>query len=192
VDELAQYIDIAKANGAAQVNFLSFVPRGMGADMRQLQIPHLDVYQQLSSIYEHDDDATRKLLAGSLPDIKRREARGQCKTSNECVAAYRGLLYVTPSGSTYSCPNLACSEFSIGNVCQDSLRTISDNLSALHNKVNILAGACQCVGEKILYEKSNDLSSLTMLGNLQEKLFNNQHSFVSDTLLTSYCVNRNW
>ncbi|MBI4684465.1 MAG: radical SAM protein [Nitrospirae bacterium] len=192
IHELSEYIDIANAYGACQVNFLSFVPRGMGSDLRLFQIPHLDVYKHLSKIYENADEATRKLLAGSLPHIKHRETYEHCQTSNECVAAYQGLFYITPDGYVYPCPNIVSTEFTIGNVCRENLRDISDNRVALYKKINPYAGAYLCAGEKMLYERNKDLSCVNMIYDLQKNLSKNHHSTKLESLTTSYCFNRNW
>lgn len=190
--ELSAYIDLAKEYGAAQINFLSFIPRGIGSGFCQFQVPHFEVYRQLDAIYKNGDGKTKELLTGSLPHIKHHEALGRCQTSGECVAAYRGLLYITPNGNTYTCPNIVFPEFSVGNIFRQSLKEISENLKALRQELRNHNRPYTCTGEKILYEKNDDVENQVSLKNFQNNCENTGEEKSNNGVLMSYCYNRNY
>lgn len=192
IHELSSYINIAKSLGVSQVNFLPFVPRGIGASFRQLQIPHLDVYQRLSAIYENSDRNSRELLAGSMPHIKNMETYGRRQISPECVAAYRGLLYITPDGAVSSCPNMVFPEFSVGKISQHSLKEIMSGLSSLHERIKEHNAPYTCSGEKILYQRNDDRENQVSLVSVQNSLVNKGNGAFESGTSMSYCFNRNY
>jgi MoaA/NifB/PqqE/SkfB family radical SAM enzyme len=191
IRDLSDYLNLGIRCGATQVNFLSFIPRGSGSSFRTIQVPHNELYSQLDNFYKIDNQ-TKTILTGSMPDIKYREKFKGCSTSEECVAAYRGLFYITPDGSIFTCPNITFADQSIGNAHKQNLREISKNHSTLYRQIKSHSGAFLCTGEKMLYEKSNNVSCLHMLNEFQEKLPPKSFDLKAESLLTSYCFNRNW
>jgi MoaA/NifB/PqqE/SkfB family radical SAM enzyme len=191
IDEISAYLDLAEKFGAGQVNFLTFVPRGIGEGFSEFQLPHLTVYNHLKSLFDSSDERMRNLLAGSLPYIKWRESSGHSNTSHECVASYRGMLYITPEGNAYTCPNMVNSKFALGNIYKDSVRDISDSLKSLFEIIKKDYLSYQCVGENLLYqatENSNNILSLDRLtSHLVESSVQSNHT---DSL--AYCHSRNW
>lgn len=190
--EVAAYIQLAKDLGIDQINFLPLVPKGYGNALRCMQVPHLKLHQQLQAIYDSGDTDTRNLLAGSLSHILDRERNG-IPAACECVAAYRGLFYITPEGSVFTCPNLLNTEHSIGNVKKDSLLELCDRLPNLYNKLRVGGSNDRhlCTGERALYEKSGDITNLESLRSLQSGLLN-QPSQTARGRSMAYCVSRNF
>jgi radical SAM protein with 4Fe4S-binding SPASM domain len=195
IHELSAYLDLAKENGVSQVNFLSFVPRGIGSEFRQFQLPHIEVYHHLDNLYKNGDEKTRALLLGSLPHIKNRESTAYYRTSHECVAAYRGMFYITPEGNVNTCPNIVSSEYSVGNVLQQSLREVSDNLVNLYQQLKPYSESYICTGEKILYKNNLDLANQESLRVAAEELGSNTRTRDNQSLepvSLSYCYSRNY
>jgi len=192
IHEISEYIDMAKKYGATQINFISLVPKGRGSSFCRFQIPHLEVYRHLENIYQNADRDTQNLLAGSLPHIKFQEFSGQCLTSKECVATYRGLFYITPDGNVYTCPNMIFPEFSVGNVYEQSLRELSKNLNIIYQKLKNYSEPYTCSGEKILYKKNDDIENLFSLKSVQESFTNIQKDESGSDILMSYCYSRNF
>lgn len=189
IDYISEYIDLAKKYGATQVNFLNFVPRGRGSALYELQLPHIELYKKLQQLYENGDERTKELLSGSLPHIIHNASCGSCNLSNECVAAYQGLFYIKPDGSVFTCPNIISSEFAIGNILEQSLSVVSDNLPSLYKQIRSHSDPCICTGEKILYEKTEDIINIQSLNKLMSILKNPDSA---NSPMTSYCFNRNW
>ncbi len=189
IDYISEYVDFAKKYGATQVNFLNFVPRGRGSALNELQLSHVELYEKLQQLYEASDEQGKNLLSGSLPHVIHDASCGTCKLSNECVAAYRGLFYIKPDGSVFTCPNIASKEFAIGNICQQSLRNISDNLTTLYEQIKPCSASCVCTGEKILYEKTEDMKNIQSLNGLMS--IPKASGSVGNPRV-SYCFNRNW
>ena len=194
VHKLSEYIIFAREHGATQVNFLYFVPRGIGSDFRDFQIPHLEAYRRLDTIYKNLDEETKELLAGSFPYIKYKETQGYYRTSHECVAAYRGLFYITPNGNVYTCPNIVFPEFSMGNVFQQNLREISNGLSTLYERLKMHNAPYICTGEKVLYKRNCDQYNQKSLDRLQRELIIPEETLDISMNGTSksYCFSRNW
>lgn len=192
IHEISEYIDMAKKYGATQINFISLVPKGRGSSYCRFQIPHLEVYRHLEIIFQNSDRDTKDLLVGSLPHIKSQEFLSQCLTSKECVAAYRGLFYITPDGNAYTCPNMVFPEFSVGNVFGQSLRELSKNLKINYQKLEKYSASYTCCGEKILYEKNDDIENQFSLKSVHERVANTQENKSSSDILMSYCYSRNF
>ncbi len=195
VHELSAYIGLAKTYRASQVNFLSFVPRGIGFGFREFQLPHIEVYHEIDRLYSSGDKDTKALLAGSLSHIKQRESTGQYRTSQECVAAYRGMYYVTPDGNVNTCPNIVYADFAVGNVHKSTLKEIAANLPSLYNRLTRFSGPYLCSGERILAEKNIDELNQVSLGILSNELtVQTDEQNPSDCQLSelSYCYSRNY
>jgi len=187
-DELQEYIDIAKEYSVTQLNFLNFIPRENAVDIEDWQVPHLRVYETFAEIYKNGDQQTRTLLNGCLPEIKFNEKEGYVSTSNECVAGYKGLLYILPNGNVFTCPNVVFSEDKLGNVNENSLHEIMINTELLHKSLKSFSGQYQCSGERKLYIKNNDKVRLKLLNKFSQTLSSTNK--VPDKL--SYCFNRNF
>ncbi len=152
LDDIEAFVKLALNLDVQQVNFLSFVPKGYGEEMGSL-VPHPDeVYGHVDTIWKSGDQRTRSLLAGSLSDILYAESCGTC-TSSECVGGYRGLLYIVPDGTAYSCPNLNRPCLGVGNMLDSALTGIHDALlSKVYPEVRTSEGKTidryLCKGEK--------------------------------------------
>ncbi len=191
--EIPAYVRLAMDLGADQINFLPLVPKGYGSTVRCLQVPHLQLHQQLQAVYDSGDECTRRLLAGSLSHIADRNKRG-ILAACECVAAYQGLFYITPEGSVFTCPNLLNTEHSIGNVKNLSLRELCDRLPILHRKLRADGSNDRhlCTGERTLYESIGDKRNLANLREMQSALTVDSPDTSTNRVATAYCVSRNF
>lgn len=192
INEISAYMTLAKEYGATQVNFLNLIPRGKGSELRNWQVKHIEGYKKLERIYKEGDDTIKKMLSGSLPDIKHRELLEGRMPSSECVAAYRGLLYIIPNSSAFTCPNIVFPNTDLGNVLSQSLKEILDNIIRLYNRVKVHSGAYLCAGEKELYEMEGDMSRLKSLHSLQDNIDKSCLPYKLNSSPVSYCFNRNW
>lgn len=192
LDEVASYIRLARKIGAAQVNFLPLVPKGFGQSLQCHRPDHSQTHDVVHSAFLDGDDATKRMLAGSLSHILERERKGVC-ASCECVAAYRGLLYVTPNGSAYSCPNLLGEKHLLGNVTNDTVDSLMARLPGLYSTLRSDGknDSFVCAGERRYYEETNNSDALLSLDNLQVAL-QAVHSTRQHSELVSYCVSRNF
>jgi MoaA/NifB/PqqE/SkfB family radical SAM enzyme len=192
--EVPSLIKLAKDLGVEQINFLPLVPKGYGAALRSRQAPHLRLHAELQIAYDSGDEATKRLLAGSLSHILDRERNQGIPAAHECVAAYRGLFYITPEGSAFTCPNLLGTEHSIGDVRTTSLRELCDRLPWLYWRLRGPDSPVDrgiCTGERVLYEKTGDKRNLESLLSLRRRL-DSDSSSVHKTSETAYCVSRNF
>lgn len=189
IDDIESFTNLALELGVTQVNFLSFVPKGYGKEMRFGRPNPVEVFEHIHAIWENGDECIRSLLAGSLSDILHAESCGTC-TSSECVGGYRGLLYIVTDGTAYSCPNLNHPGLEAGNVSNFPLKKIHDALlSKVYPEVRTLEGEAEdrylCKGERYLpnareYFDGNFTRLQPHLGN----------SICNKGM--SYCFNRNW
>lgn len=191
--ELPQFMSMAKALDVAQINFLPLVPKGYGATLRQNQASHLEIHQRLAIVYNEGDSDTRRLMAGGLPDIQHYERSAQFATCSECVAGYRGLFYIKPDGSVYSCPNLEQAHFSVANVYTDSLQVASDRLWKVHHKLRAMETDDRyiCSGERIRYEEAMDTTNIENLAVLRATL-SKEMPLCEQASKVAFCVSRNW
>jgi len=192
INELSAYIAFANKYGATQINFLNFIPRGRGSDLQNWQVPHLKLYEKLEEVYKSGNEQIKNKLAGSLPDIKYREIYEGCHPSAECVSGYRGLLYIIPDGSVFSCPNTVYSNVCLGNVLNQSVKEIMNTAEGAYTLLKISSGAYLCTGEKILYEMEENISGLKSLLSIQKNLMKISLSSKGNSIPVSYCFNRNW
>jgi len=191
--EVSDYLTLSKTLGVGQVNFLPLVPKGFGLDLRAVQETHVTLHRRIQSAHALGDQDVKQLLAGSLSDIKVRERDQGAVTAHECVAAYRGLFYITPEGAVYTCPNLLGSDHALGNVNQDALLTLCNRLPDLYSKIRGFEGRRDqyiCTGERVLYEKNRDRANQTSLRELQKELA--QTTFDQGDEVVAYCVSRNF
>jgi MoaA/NifB/PqqE/SkfB family radical SAM enzyme len=195
LQDVDNYIALAKRLDIAQINFLPLVPKGYGTTLRCHQVPHLQVHTVLQGAFDNGDEETRRLLAGSLPDICERENGGSLCVAKECVAAYRGILYIKPNGATFTCPNLEEPRYSVANVHTASLRSVMDRLNALYRNLHATTTNDRylCTGERKRYEAENDQTNLRSLSTLQNAL---EHQRASGIHISpgqvAFCVSRNW
>ena len=124
--DVPSFVALAEQVGAEQINFLPMVPKGFGAALGDCGRPDPRILHDiLATLFLEGDSRRRRLLAGNYADILAVEKRG-VQTSNECVAGYKGLFYITPEGEVYTCPNLVHSALSLGNFLDMSLAEIHD------------------------------------------------------------------
>jgi MoaA/NifB/PqqE/SkfB family radical SAM enzyme len=192
LQDLDGVVDLALSLDVAQVNFLPFVPKGYGQEMRKRQLPQHIASERLRDCYLRLPEKDRQLLAGSLPDIVAGEEIKLFSAAHECVAAYRGLLYIKPDGFAFTCPNLENTELSVGNVTRATLKQILDNLSELYHLLHSDGQSDRyiCMGERRLYERLADSKNLANLVRLQNMMPQDQYANASAA--TSFCVSRNW
>jgi MoaA/NifB/PqqE/SkfB family radical SAM enzyme len=193
--QISDIVGLARSFGAAQVNFLPFVSKGFGEHLQHAQIPHVEAFNALQEFHESSEPDVRKMLIGSAPDLLRREKDGLARLSHECVAAYRGLFYIKPDGSAYTCPNIENPRYSIGNVKSSSLLDLSDRLGELYARLRSSRGddSLVCVGEALLYEFRKDISNITSLKEMQTRTAALRTSNDdSQTEAFAYCVSRNF
>jgi radical SAM protein with 4Fe4S-binding SPASM domain len=193
--ELDAMVDLALGLGVAQVNFLPFVPKGYGQEMRKRQLPHRVTFEKLLECFFRLPEADRRLLAGSLPDIIAGESAGKFGAAHECVAGYRGLLYIKPDGNAYTCPNLESKEHSVGQVEKMHLKVILDNLNNLFRRLHEDGKSDKyiCMGERKLYEKTGHIEAERSLAGVQSTVGRKDDS--ADRMAKgelSFCVSRNW
>ena len=81
--------------------------------------------ETLFDIYDSGDDSTKSILAGSLPHIITEMKEGKC--GRECVAGYKGLLYVKPDGKTFPCPDTVDGRFLAGNINSSSVEELMNS-----------------------------------------------------------------
>lgn len=113
--DLEPSIQLAKRLSAVQFNILPLVLKG-NARKNGLEKADLGgLLSMLKRIYESGDSRIKEMLSGSIIDIINRVASGQFRCL-ECVAGYKGLLYILPDGSVYSCPNTVLPDFCAGNI----------------------------------------------------------------------------
>ena len=172
LDDIPDFMKLARKLGASQVNFLSFVPKGYGAELADSRPDPLDVFNRIHSIWENGDAKTKAMLAGSLSDILHEETCGNC-TANECVGGYRGLFYIVPNGDTYSCPNLNTLDLKVGNAMDSSCGGLIENVkSNVYEKVRTescdIGDRFLCKGEKSLSQSEDYLK--TKFAKLQKEL----------------------
>lgn len=113
--DLEQSIQLAKRLGVVQFNILPLVLKGNAKEKGLEKANPGRLLNTLKRIYESGDSKIREMLSGSIIDIINRVTSGQFRCL-ECVAGYRGLLYILPDGSVYSCPNTVLPDFCAGNI----------------------------------------------------------------------------
>lgn len=212
--DVPDFIDFAERVGATQINFLPFVPKGYGEEMGEESRPDLlELHHTITSLYQGGGERRRQLLEGNYAHILDRESAGS-PTSHECVAGYKGMLYVTPEGEAYACPNLVSTGLSLGNVNEESLHDIHHTRLAELYADRIGAGGSDdrymCRGERrdLRYDGRASADSVlslpvlgastegiypTRIGQLQQELVASGISFDSTARRgTSYCFSRNF
>jgi len=127
IQDISSFIDLALSLDVQQVNFLSFNPKGYGREIIGLQVGACEVFKSIDKIWKVGNQRVKNLLKGSLSDVLFLEKCGR-NTSQECVAGYKGLLYIVPDGTAYSCPNMDFSDLVFGNVMCSDLQSIHDSL----------------------------------------------------------------
>lgn len=192
--EVESFIALAKDLDVNQINFLPLVPKGFGVQLRSQQEAHTEIHQKLSQIYKTGDSKTKALLSGSLPDIIARERVGKITAANECVAGYRGLFYVKPDGSVFSCPNLEDPAFAIGNVKESSLDQLHNRLGNFYQglRSDQADDTFLCTGERKRYSADGDTTNLSNLQNLQDILRIENVTNEPASNEVAFCVSRNW
>lgn len=189
--EVLGVLGLARDIGASQINFLPYVPKGIGLQMLNRRARPRTLHEILLDVYSSLPHADRLMLAGSLAHIVHVGETPGMAPAHECTVGYRGLLYVTPEGNTFSCPNLLLPEHRLGNVHEDSLRDILDRCPSLRLKLHRPEANSDrfiCTGERVLYEKRGDRSLVAGLQELQASM---SQSVAHDGEI-AYCVSRNF
>jgi len=187
--DVESFVQLAMDLDVQQVNFLSFNPKGYGKQMASLAPKPDQVFKCIDTVWETGDQRVRSLLAGSLSDILHAESCGSC-TSSECVGGYRGLLYIVPSGATYSCPNLDRHDMVAGNILDSELKSIHNaRQSEVYRKIHVECRETRysCMGVNLSSGANNDFVSA-----ISHLRCNHKLSDVNPKELLSYCFNRNW
>lgn len=189
LDDIPDFMKLARERGATQVNFLSFIPKGYGAELSDYRPDPVEVFHRIHSIWENGDDEVKDMLAGSLSDILHQEACGNC-VATECVGGYRGLFYIVPNGGVYSCPNLNFPQLKIGNIMESSCAGLMDAVNAkvykeIRTEPNNTCDRFLCKGEKFLPQSADYLK--TEFAALQRELAQNEN----DNGMAC-CFARNW
>ena len=189
IDDIPGFMELACEVGASQVNFLSFVPKGYGAELSDYRADPIEVFRKVHSFWQDGDDKIKSMLAGSLSDILEQEACGSC-TSIECVGGYRGLFYIVPNGDVYSCPNLNIHELKVGNMMESTFNELIEKVNEkVYKKVNTVAGETRdrflCKGEKFMPKFSEFLR--TRLGNNKKRI-----KWKKNGKILSWCFSRNF
>jgi MoaA/NifB/PqqE/SkfB family radical SAM enzyme len=187
--DIRQLIELALDLNVTQVNFLLFIPKGLGMTLNAECLNPLEVFHKIHAIWENGDERVRRLLAGSLSDIFNIESCGT-STSCECVGGYKGLLYIVPDGTAYSCPNLNFNPLGVGNIFSVPLRELHELcLTRVYDRIR-LANAenkniYRCKGELFpsVTSKKLECDYSPMLPESTGNI---------DVTGTSYCFNRNW
>jgi radical SAM protein with 4Fe4S-binding SPASM domain len=185
--EIEQIIELASKYNASQLNFLTLIPKGNASTIENWQVDHIKVFKKIKRIFDNSDDKIQKMLEGTIQDIRNKELNGLISTSHECVAAYKGLLYIVQNGDVYSCPNLVFDQYRLGNINNDSLVSLMNNTNNLYDKLNCFSGKYICSGEHKLYYDNNKSEKLNSLIAFQDH--SKISSFKEDKL--SFCYNRN-
>ncbi|HDD45305.1 MAG TPA: hypothetical protein ENG63_10685 [Candidatus Desulfofervidus auxilii] len=116
--EMNDFVKWAIEEGAAQVNFIKFIPKGYGCEIKNFEISESLYTQLITDLYTNGNDNIKQILTGSNPYIRQKE---HGRIVRRCVAGYRGFIYITPDGSVYPCPATVFSETLVGNVYHDTL-----------------------------------------------------------------------
>ena len=154
VADIESFVDLALELDVTQVNFLSFVPKGFGEEMAFGRPDPVEVHERTQAVWDRGGERVHSLLAGSLSDILHVESCGTC-TSRECVGGYRGLLYIVPDGTAYSCPNLNHTGLEAGNILSATLTEVHDALlPKVYEQIRTSEGETRdqylCKGEKFV------------------------------------------
>ena len=189
IDDIPDFMKLAHKVGAVQVNFLSFIPKGYGAELADYRPGPLDVFHRIHWVWQDGVEKTKSMLAGSFSHILKQEARGNC-TVTECVGGYRGLFYIVPNGNVYSCPNLNFSQLKVGNIMELACAELMDTTNTkVYEKIrtspNENSDRFLCKGEKFLPQSANYLE--TEFAVLQKELMQ-----ARDGDEVACCFNRNW
>nr|VFK62367.1 MAG: Radical SAM superfamily enzyme, MoaA/NifB/PqqE/SkfB family [Candidatus Kentron sp. TUN]VFK71720.1 MAG: Radical SAM superfamily enzyme, MoaA/NifB/PqqE/SkfB family [Candidatus Kentron sp. TUN] len=188
IQDVESFANLAINLDVQQINFLSFVPKGYGEKLELLTPDPSHVYEMVNGVWDDGNEQVKKLLAGSLSDIFYREKCGLC-TSVECVGGYRGLLYIVPDGTTYSCPNLNYPDLEAGNILRSPLVDIHEALhDRVYKKISVPQGKntnrYQCKGIKYIPRVKNYADSIEILQKRKDN--------INDAMDYSYCFSRNF
>ncbi len=147
--DLEQNIQLAKRLGAVQFNILPLILKGKAREKGIEKADYGKLLKTLKRIYESGNKKIQEMLSGSIIDIINRVASGQFRCL-ECVAGYRGLLYILPDGNTYSCPNTVLPDFCAGNIREIGIKgaiesTVLKNLRQVDRPVQETNDLALCI-----------------------------------------------
>jgi MoaA/NifB/PqqE/SkfB family radical SAM enzyme len=118
-------VAFAQELGASQLNILQLIQSGRAAKGELMKADPEEMLGILFDIVRTGDESTRRFLVGSLSDIIE-GMRDGCYDL-ECVAGYRGLLYVDTDGKVYSCPSTADRRFLAGDISSSTVHELMDS-----------------------------------------------------------------
>ncbi len=125
--DIPDMVALAKRLGASQLNTLQLILAGQAANGKLKKADSRQLLRTLFEIYNGGDEKTRAIMAGSLPEMIKQMKNGKCE--KECVAGYRGLLYIRPDGKVFPCPNT--DGFPAGDIYSSSIEELMNAESLL-------------------------------------------------------------
>jgi MoaA/NifB/PqqE/SkfB family radical SAM enzyme len=136
-------VRLARDLGASQLNVLQLIlsPKATREGLAKADANRM--LEALNGIYDRGDTRTRELLEGSLADALSRMRAGEY--GKGCVAGFRGLLYIAPDGSAFSCPSTACGDYRAGDIRESSVGQLMD--SAALKRLRMLDIGPGCKGD---------------------------------------------
>lgn len=111
---------LASEIGAEQLNILQLIHAGNNRDRGVSKADPKEMLEALGRLFSTAEG--RSMVPGSLPDFI--EGRRSGRFAKECVAGYRGLLYIRPDGSSFSCPSTSCARFKAGNIHSSTIKEL--------------------------------------------------------------------
>ena len=186
-EDVERAIYFGKKLGAVQFNLLPLVERGSARE-NGVNIPNLA--RVLKQVERARNNGASDILEWSVADMIHKLGSGKYECTG-CTAGFRGLVYITPDGNVYSCPNTAMEEHRLGTI-DDSFEELFDNGRARELR-EIHKGRLICKGELEGYKAQ--LQSMKRVAD-SEKVIKEK---IAETKTTSedrepiaLCFNRNW
>lgn len=101
-----------------QINVRRVIPTGRGSNDLEEIIDYNDCENVLSQIEESE----YKKIKLDYCFFNKNKYRGNCKTNNKCI------LTINSKGNVYTCPYLQYDEFIVGNINEQELKDIYENI----------------------------------------------------------------
>lgn len=186
--DLSAMSRLAKELGASQLNILQLILTGRAVKEGLRKAEPKQLLRMLLEIYKSGGKSKKSLLAGSLPDAIGGMKRG--KYGEECVAGYRGLLYITPAGDVFSCPSTTDSRFLAGNIYSSNIGELvnSQALDRLR-KLQICPG---CKGDILSSGEQAENLRKVIMKEISTSSNDVKKSDVYPEKLLTLCVQKNW
>jgi pyrroloquinoline quinone biosynthesis protein E len=139
IDDLQSMVMLARELNAEQLNILQMIYAGNAGNGEITKANPETMLRILSDVF--NTEPGRSMLPGSLPDVIAGLRSG--RFARECVAGYRGLLYIKADGKVFSCPSTACSRFEMGNIHSSSIAQLMDSQVARRLRDLEIAPGCK-------------------------------------------------